>query len=73
VSLVVSIDPNVQGGTPCFPGTRVPVKSLFDYIARDRTLDHFLEQFPSVSRQQVLAVLDQSEALVTSLPQACVT
>jgi uncharacterized protein (DUF433 family) len=50
-------DPEILGGVPCFAGTRVPVKNLFDFLARERSIDYFLEQFPSVTREQVLAVL----------------
>ena len=53
----ISIDPEIMGGTPCFAGTRVPIKNLFDLLAHNRTLDYFLEQFPTVTRQQALAVL----------------
>ncbi len=62
----ISIDPEVQGGTPCFAGTRVPVQTLFDYLARDRSLDYFLEQFPSVRRDLALEVLAQAGKLVSS-------
>jgi uncharacterized protein (DUF433 family) len=58
--LPITIDPEIQGGTPCFTGTRVPVQSLFDYLARGRSLDYFLEQFPSVKRQQAVEVLEQA-------------
>jgi uncharacterized protein (DUF433 family) len=54
--------PNRQrhlGGTPCFAGTRVPVKSLFDHLRLGYTADPFLEQFPTVKREQALALLDQ--------------
>lgn len=51
-------DPEILSGSPCFTGTRVPVKNLFDAIARGRTLDYFLEQFPTVTREQATAVLD---------------
>jgi uncharacterized protein (DUF433 family) len=53
------IDPEIMSGTPCFAGTRVPVQILFDYLADNRTLD-FLEQYPTVSREQVLALLDEA-------------
>ena len=46
---VIHVDPDVLGGTPVFIGTRVPVKSLFDYIEAGESLDEFLIQFPSVS------------------------
>ena len=62
----ISIDPEVQGGTPCFAGTRRPVQTLFDYLARDRSLDYFLAQFPSVRREQATEVLDQAGKLVSS-------
>lgn len=54
---VVLIDPELLGGTPVFVGTRVPVRSLFDYLAAGDTLDEFLRQFPSVTREQAIAVL----------------
>jgi len=62
----VTVNPEVQGGTPCFAGTRVPVKSLFDYLARDRSLDYFLQQFPSVTREQAMEVLGHAEQLLLS-------
>jgi uncharacterized protein (DUF433 family) len=63
---VVHTDPEIQGGTPCFAGTRVPVKSLFDYLVRGRSVDYFLEQFPSVKRVQAIAILEQASKLVVS-------
>ena len=54
---VVSIDNEVMGGTPVFVGTRVPVQSLFDYLEGGETVDEFLRQFPSVSREQAMAAL----------------
>jgi uncharacterized protein (DUF433 family) len=51
-------DANFLGGTPVFIGTRVPVESLFDYLKRGRTIDYFLEQFPTVRREQVEILLD---------------
>jgi len=55
---VVHSDPEILGGTPVFVGTRVPVQSLFDYLEGGETLDEFLHQFPSVKREQAIAVLD---------------
>ena len=55
---VIHSDPGVSGGIPVFRGTRVPVQSLFDYLEGGETLDQFLDQFPSVTRQQALAALD---------------
>ena len=57
---VVSVNQNIQGGTPCFAGTRVPAASLFDYLEGGSTVDHFLSQFPSVKREQVMALLEQA-------------
>jgi uncharacterized protein (DUF433 family) len=55
---VVHSDPDILGGTPVFFGTRVPVRSLFDYLEGGDTLDEFLRQFPSVRREQAVAALD---------------
>ena len=60
----IKTDPEIQGGTPCFAGTRVPVKSLFDYLARGRSLDYFLEQFPSVKREQAAQVVELAGNLI---------
>ncbi len=51
-------DPEILSGTPVFVGTRVPVRSLFDHIEGGDTLEEFLRQFPSVRREQALAVLE---------------
>jgi len=58
----VSQSPNVQGGTPVFAGTRVPVTILFDYLEDGESLLSFLQQHPSVSREQVLEVLEAAKA-----------
>lgn len=55
-SLVVS-DPEILGGTPVFKGTRVPVRTLFDYLSDGLSLEYFLETFPSVTREQAADVL----------------
>jgi len=60
----VSINPKVMHGAPCFAGTRVPVQSLFDHLKLGYTVDGFLEQFPSVTREQVNALLDESSVQV---------
>jgi uncharacterized protein (DUF433 family) len=62
----IRIDPEIQGGTPCFAGTRVPVKTLFDMLAADHDLDYFLEGFPTVTREQALAVLELAKQKVLS-------
>ncbi len=64
---LITIDPDILGGTPVFKGTRVPVRSLFDYLESNYTLDEFLECFPTVNREMALRVLERSEsALLTA-------
>ena len=53
----VHSDPDISGGTPVFRGTRVPVRSLFDYLEGGESLDEFLKQFPSVSKEQARTTL----------------
>ena len=55
---VIKTDPEIMHGTPCFAGTRVAVQTLFDWLEEGHDIDFFLEQFPGVRREQVLAVLD---------------
>jgi uncharacterized protein (DUF433 family) len=62
--VVVHRDPDILGGTPVFVDTRVPVKSLLDYIAGGHTLDDFLDDFPTVTRAQAVAVLEQGIQLL---------
>jgi uncharacterized protein (DUF433 family) len=57
----VKSDPRIMHGTPCFSGTRVPVQTFFDWLEEGQTLDYFLEQFPSVKRKQVMAVLESAK------------
>jgi uncharacterized protein (DUF433 family) len=64
-SVIVS-DPEILGGTPCFRGTRVPVDSLIDYLEAGDTLDEFLNNFPSVSRDAAIVVLEEAKTLLTS-------
>ena len=59
-SSVVKIDPEIMSGTPCFDGTRVPVRTLLDYMEDGMTLDEFLEGFPTVSREQAIAFLEEA-------------
>ena len=60
MSDVITTNPNILGGTPVFAGSRVPVESLFDYLKRGRSVDEFLEQFPTVARVQVQQLLDEA-------------
>ena len=64
-SVIVS-DPEILGGTPCFGGTRVPVDSLIDYLEAGDTLDEFLDNFASVTREAAIAALEEAKALLTS-------
>ena len=57
---VIHSDPEILGGAPVFVGTRVPVRSLFDHLEAGDSFDDFLEGFPSVRREQVIAVLEES-------------
>ena len=63
---VIHIDAEILGGTPVFYGTRVPIKNLFDYLETGETIETFLQDFDSVSRGQVLKVLELSEQLIQS-------
>ena len=65
--LIIS-SPDILGGTPVFIGTRVPVKNLTDYIEAGDTLDEFLDDFPSVSREQAVKFIEKAkEALLAQL------
>ena len=59
---LITVDSDILGGTPVFKGTRVPVKTLFDYLERDYSLDEFIECFPSVTREMACRLLERSEA-----------
>jgi uncharacterized protein (DUF433 family) len=54
---IIWVNPERMSGAPCFAGTRVPIKNLFDYLEGNETLDMFLEGFPGVTREQATAVL----------------
>lgn len=58
---VVKVDPRIMSGAPCFAGTRVPVRALIDYIEGGDSMDDFLDQYPTVSRKQVAACLEEFE------------
>jgi uncharacterized protein (DUF433 family) len=63
---VVDIDPERMSRTPCFTGTRVPISHLFEFLESGETLDEFLHQFPSVSREQATAALELSKESLLS-------
>jgi uncharacterized protein (DUF433 family) len=57
---IISASPDVMGGTPVFAGTRVPVQTLLDYLKAGESIDDFLDGFPTVSREQVVAFLEEA-------------
>jgi uncharacterized protein (DUF433 family) len=68
---LIERDPEKLGGTPVFFGTRVPIKNLFDCLEAGESLDEFLDQFPTVTREQALRVLEASrERLLTEYESA---
>lgn len=66
VTDLVEVDPKKMSGTPVFTGTRVPVKNLFDYLEGGDNLDVFLDDFPTVTREQALGVLELSKEYLLS-------
>lgn len=62
--LPIHSDPDIMGGTPVFVGTRVPVQTLLDYLEAGDPLDEFLDDFPSVSREQTIAVLELAKEML---------
>jgi len=63
---VVSSSPDIMGGTPVFPGTRVPVQTLLDYLEAGDTIDDFLSGFPTVTREHVVAFLERATSLAVT-------
>ena len=61
---VVKIDPEIMSGAPCFAGTRVPIQNLMDYLEGGDSIDEFLEDFPTVAREQVISFLEEAKASV---------
>ena len=61
---VICSDPEILGGTPVFFGTRVPLRNLFDFLERNHSVDDFLDSFPTVSKEQVVAAFQQSLKLL---------
>ena len=62
---VINIDKDILGGTPVFDGTRVPIKNFFDYLETGETIQEFLEDFPTVEKQQVIKLLELSQKVLT--------
>jgi uncharacterized protein (DUF433 family) len=66
ISEIITIDNDILSGQPVFKGTRVPVESLFDHLEAGVSLDEFLDDFPTVSKTQAIALLDVANKLMTS-------
>ncbi len=67
---IINRDPEILGGTPVFTGTRVPIKAIFDYIEAGDDLDEFLDDFPSVKREQALGLLELALKNLTGANEA---
>lgn len=65
---LITISPDILNGTPVFFNTRVPVKNLFDYLKAGDSLEDFLKDFPSVSKQQAIKALSLAESIITVHP-----
>ena len=65
-SQLITVDPEIHSGTPVFKGTRVPIKTLFDHLEAGDPLEVFLDDFPSVSRELAVALLEQARMALTS-------
>ena len=63
---IVHSDPDILGGTPVFLGTRVPMKTLLDYLEAGDSLNEFLDHFPSVSRKQAIAALELAKDMLAA-------
>ncbi len=59
-SPIISVSPEIMGGTPVFTGTRVPAQTLLDYLKAGESIDDFLDGFPTVTREQVIALLEEA-------------
>lgn len=66
---IVSVSPDIMGGTPVFAGTRVPIQTFIEYIKAGESIGSFLEGFPSVKREQLIAFLDEAEERILATVQ----
>jgi len=64
---IITSSPDIMGGTPVFARTRVPVQTLLDYLKAGESIDDFLEGFPTVSKEQVIAFLDEAEEQIIKM------
>lgn len=67
---LIHSDPEIMGGTPVFVGTRVPVQTLMDYLEEGNSLNEFLDHFPSVKREQAIAVLELAKDMLVAHARA---
>ncbi len=67
---IISRDPEVMGGTPAFAGTRVPIKALFDYLETGESLETFLDDYPGVSKEQAVGVLELARGSLIGVDEA---
>ena len=68
---IIRIDKDIMGGTPVFNGTRVPIQTFFDYVEGEQTIEEFLQDFPTVKKDQVIALLEQLKAqALKNIPSA---
>lgn len=66
IRTLITVDNDILGGVPVFKGTRVPVESLFDHLEAGISLDDFLNDFPSVTKEQAVSLLNVASKLITS-------
>jgi len=66
IQSIISVDAEVMGGQPVFTGTRVPVESLFDHLEAGISLEEFLDEFPTVSKKQAIALLEVANKMVNA-------
>ncbi|VFN04498.1 MAG: Uncharacterized conserved protein, DUF433 family [Candidatus Kentron sp. G] len=64
---IINMDPEIMGGTPVFRGTRVPIQTFIEHLRRDDGVDDFFDNFPGVSREQVIGLIEELEAVKEEL------
>ena len=64
---IITSSPDIMGGTPVFAGTRVPVQTLLDYLKAGESIDDFLDGFPTVAKEQVIAFLEEAEEQIVKM------
>ena len=66
-SSIITISPEIMGGTPVFAGTRVPIQTLLDYLKAGESINDFLDGFPTVTKEQVIILLEDAEKLLVEI------